>query len=334
MKYKSLFVVVIFACLSTSLIVFSRESNSGAIDGLKLCYNVVIPSLFPFTVFSLIIFESGFFDRLNINKNFEELFIFFLSSIGGFPVGAKIINNAYKRKSLSTKNAELMLGYCVSSGPSFIIISLGSQILNNKPIGYILFISNLTANLIIMISFSKFKEKSIALIKSKSDVKPFSEIFVNSTYDATVSIISICAYVTLFSTIISVINKMLGENPIKKFLLPLLEITNGVTLTDNIYYIAFLLGFGGICVHIQILTMCSDLKPNYLKFFAFRIIHGILLVIITKLFLSLLKIDVSALSGNSKLTYMFSETSTVFGVCLITLSIAFILSVNRKNNII
>lgn len=334
MKYKSLFVVVVFACLSTSLIVFSSASNSGAIDGLKLCYNVVIPSLFPFTVFSLIIFESGFFDRLNINKNFEELFIFFLSSLGGFPVGAKIINNAYKRKSLSKKNAELMLGYCVSSGPSFIILSLGSQILNNKTLGYILFISNLTANLIIMIAVSRLKGKNIALIKSKTDTKPFSEIFVNSTYDATVSIISICAYVTLFSTIISVINRMLGENQIKKTLLPLLEITNGVTLTDNIYYIAFLLGFGGICVHIQILTMCSDLKPNYLKFFAFRTFHGTLLVIITKLFLYLFKIDVSALSDNNKLTYMFSETSTVFGVCLIMLSIAFILSVNKKNNII
>ena len=334
MKYKSLFIVVIFACLSTSLIVFSGESNSGATDGLKLCYNVVIPSLFPFTVFSLIIFESGFFERLNINKNFEELFIFFLSIIGGFPVGAKIINNAYKRKNLTKKNAELMLGYCVSSGPSFIILSLGSQILNNKLIGYILFISNLTANLIIMITLSKFKEINTEMIKSKSGSKPFSEIFVNSTYDATLSIISICAYVTLFSTIISVINKMFGENAIKKSLLPLLEITNGVTITDNIYYIAFLMGFGGFCVHIQILTMCSDLKPNYLKFFAFRTLHGTLLIIITKLFLFFYKIDVSALSDNSKLTYIFSENSTFFGICLITLSIAFILSVNRKNNII
>lgn len=334
MKYKSLFVVVIFACLSTSLIVFSNAGNSGAIEGLNLCYNVVIPSLFPFTVFSLIIFESGFFDRLSISKNIEELFIFFLSSIGGFPVGAKIINNAYKRKSLSKKNAELMLGYCVSSGPSFIILSLGIQILNNKVIGYILFFSNLTANLIIMAVLSNFKDKNQTIKISKSETKSFSENFVNSTYDATVSITAICAYVTLFSTIISVINSMLGENPIKKILLPLLEITNGVTLTDNIYFIAFLLGFGGICVHIQILTMCSDLKPNYLKFLALRVIHGTLLVIITKIFVSLFKINVSVLAGSSKLTYMFSEISTVFGICLIILSIAFILSVNRKNNII
>lgn len=334
MKFRSLFVVVIFACLSTSLIIFSKAGNSGAIEGLNLCYNIVIPSLFPFTVFSLIIFESGFFEELNINKNLEELFIFFLSSIGGFPVGAKIINNAYKRKSLSKKNAELMLGYCVSSGPSFIILSLGSQILNNKPIGYILFISNLSANLIIMAILSNFKDKNKTLTKSKSKIKSFSENFVNSTYDAAVSIMVICAYVTLFSTIISVINKMFGENPIKNLLLSLLEITNGVTLTDNLYFIAFLLGFGGICVHIQILTICSDLKPNYLKFFAFRLIHGTLLVIITKIFISIFKIDVSVLSYNTKLTYVFSEISTLFGICLIALSIAFILSVNKKNNII
>lgn len=336
MKYKSLFIVVLFACLSTSLLVFSGAGSSGAMYGLKLCYNVVIPSLFPFTVFSLIIFECGFFEKLKLRfgskNNFEEISVFLLSCIGGFPVGAKLINNLYKRKGINKKNAELMLGYCVSSGPSFIILSVGSQILNNILIGYVLFFANLLSNLIILVVVQKFKTNDIIINTEKTPNKNFAEIFVNSTYDAVLAMLNICAYVVLFSTIINVINSIFENSIFKTVLLSLLEITNGVSLNTNIYSIAFLLGFGGLCVHLQIISMCKDIKPKYSNFFFFRIIHGFLLFILTKIIIAVFGINVSALSGALNATYKFSEISTVFGLCLIALSVAFIISVNRKIN--
>ncbi len=325
-----------FACLSTTLLVFSGSGSSGAMNGLKLCYNVVIPSLFPFSVFSLIIFECGFFDRVKLKLgskyNFEEISIFILSCVGGFPVGAKLINNSYKRNSIKKRNAELMLGYCASSGPSFIILSVGSQILNNKMLGYVLFISNFLSNIVIMIILRNFKEKDITSKPVKIQSKSFSEVFVNATYDAIEAILSICAYVVLFSTIISVANEIFDENNFKTVFLSMLEITNGVLLNTNIFSIAFLLGFGGICVHLQILSMCRDLKPKYVNFFFYRIFHGLLLCIFTKIIISVFNIKISVSNSNIIATYRFSEISTFFGICMITLSVAFLISVSRKSN--
>lgn len=337
MKYKGLFIVVIFACMTTSLIVFSGAGSDGALNGLKLCYSVIIPSLFPFTVFSLIIFDSGFFDSVKLQKvkfNFEELSISLLSCIGGFPVGAKLINNAYLKGNISKKNSELMLGYCVSSGPSFIILAVGCGILDDKKLGYVLFTSNILANIIIAIILSFFKKPTKNKLKIQKLSTPFSEVFVNATYDATQSILGICAYVVLFSTIISVFNNIFIKSNIKNALLSLLEITNGISLSGNLYFIAFLLGFGGICVHFQVLTMCKDLKPRYSLFLLLRILHGTLLSLITKFIVMVFNINVSTLSPGSQLTYKFSENSIAFGIALVALSVAFILSVNKQNNIV
>ena len=42
------------------IFVFQEESKSGAIYGLQLCGNVLIPSLYPFTVCVLLLTKLGF----------------------------------------------------------------------------------------------------------------------------------------------------------------------------------------------------------------------------------------------------------------------------------
>ena len=63
----------------------------GVAKGLYISGNVIIPSLFPFGVIVLIILRS------NIKILPDTVFVFLLSIIGGYPVGAQLIEEIYKK---------------------------------------------------------------------------------------------------------------------------------------------------------------------------------------------------------------------------------------------
>lgn len=340
MRFKALIILVIFTLLSVCLIVFSESGKQGALTGIRLSYSIVIPSLFPFTVFSLIILETKVFDYIEyklykhkIRINLSNFAIYIMSCIGGFPVGAKLIEQSFINGKISKKNAELMLGYCVNSAPSFIIITVGSGIIQNVKIGYILFIANVLSSLVIFLFSNLLKEKVNTINSFKMDNIPFSEVFVKCTYDATNSMLGICGFVILFSTIISIIDCLFTAGTVKNLFLSLLEITNGVLMLKNIYAIAFIIGFSGICVHFQIFSMCKKLRPNYIRFLMFRILHGFLMMVIVKISSKIFNISLNTLSMNTNYTPNFSQTSVIFGILLIALSVFFIISVRQCNNI-
>ena len=339
MLKKRLFIFFIFTIVSLCLLIYSGPCLKGAKNGIELCFSVVIPSLFSFTVCALIISESGFIEKLNnkflYKKDFPiiDAFIFVFSLLGGFPIGAKLINNSYIKNNITKSKAEAMLSYCVNSGPAFIIVAIGNGILHDKRLGLVLFCANFLSSstlfMIISLLYKGKQKRKRLLIKDKT----FAEIFVNSTYEATKAMGLICAFVILFSTIIEFLNSMLKPTNINRIIISLLEITNGVTMLENIYLIAFLLGFSGICVHFQVLSMCGAVRIKYIKFLIFRIMHGIMNTAYTFIITTVFKISISTVSNNNDFSIMFSERSMVFGIIFILLSVAFICSVNTKNNI-
>ncbi len=334
-KIDKLLILLAFAVFSLCLLVFSGSGSSGAIHGLKLSYSVIIPSLFPFTVCALIIYDCIFtskFKNRPINR-LQEIIIYSVSLIGGFPVGAKLIEKSYLNKSISKKNAEFMLAFCVNSGPAFIIIAIGNNILSDIKLGYILFSANILSTLVLFLIYYFKTAKDVCNNQSLAP-KSFADSFVSSTYDATQSIMLVCAFVVLFSSVISVLNELPFSPSIRNTLVSLLEITNSITTMDNnIYFIAFLLGFSGFCVHFQVLSMCRALKPNYLLFLSFRIVHGLLNILFTKIIVRLFNINVDTISNGKELSLIFSQYSIHFGILFVLLSVAFMFSVNKENNI-
>lgn len=338
MKYRTLFTVVLCACFSTCLIVFPSGGTQGAIRGLELCYSVIIPSLFPFSVCALMLFESNaltkasdFIAKTGLKINFQAISVFIISCIGGYPVGAKLIEKSYVNKQISKHNAELMLGYCVNSGPSFILIAVGAGILGSYKLGLVLFSANLLACIILALILSCFIKPQKKTKQTKISDVPFSDMFVTATYDATQAMISICAFVVLFSSALGLIDTVIPNSLFKKTVTSLLEVTSGIAYSDkNIYTISFLLGFSGFCVHFQVLAMCKTLKPSYLKFLSLRMAHGALSVLLTHAIIKVFKISLPAISANRDFTLAVSEYSTAFSIALLALSVAFMVSLRKS----
>lgn len=224
-----------------------------------------------------------------------------------------------------------MLAYCVNSGPAFIIIGVGSTILNSKELGVLLFVSNFLASFIIAFILRFQNKKTFTINNNINEKQPLSDVFVESTAKASSSIIGICGFVILFSTLIEVIKSLNVPKVIGNIVSSLLEITNGTIICDkNIYVIAFLLGFAGICVHFQILSVTKTLKPNYFRFIIFRVIHGVITAFFLFILLKIHPVVLPTINGNINFSGAISSISLPFAASLVLLCTVFLQSL-RKN---
>lgn len=93
-------------CCALALICWPKEVSAAVRDGLGLCYNVIIPSLFPFFILSSLVVSlgmAGYLGRL-LEPVMRPLFhvsgacaaALALGFIGGYPVGARSALTLYE----------------------------------------------------------------------------------------------------------------------------------------------------------------------------------------------------------------------------------------------
>lgn len=331
---------IIYFC--TKILTSPKLSSSSIIQSIYFCINILIPSLFPFIFISSFSIKSGLANKLEIifsplTKLFKLPKIcgasIFLSYIGGYPCAAEGIKLLLESKKISIKQAERMLCFCVCAGPAFIINVLGVSLLNNSKIGYILLLSHILSSFLIGLIcslLSKDNYNPTSNIKSNSQLK-ISEALIESTTGSVYSIINMCSFVVLFSCILSIIKELnIPSNEIYSIISLTIEISSGclnaTNLNINPIILSFFLGFAGICVQLQILSIFKDIEISKAKFILFRFIHGLLSSILT--YILLLLIPVSITSSSIGYSHYFSELSMSAGnigsIMLIVLSMIFI----------
>ncbi len=322
-KMLNIIVILLIMFYIYVLIAMPEICKNGTIMGILLCGRVIIPALFPFTMCVLFIMNSGLFDKLSF-------FVVLLSFVGGYPIGAKLLSNAVAEKKLSPEKAGNMLNYCINAGPAFIISAVGNGILGNKQIGVILLISHIISGLILCLVTSA-KRKNTEKAKQVKIAPPnLVDNFVKSASDASSTVLGICGFVILFSAINAYISYFAQSlKPIKPLAL-LLEVTNAVTLTDNIYLISFLLGLGGISVWCQVLSVSGKIKINYLKFIIFRLLHGSVSALLTYLILKLFPVNISVFSNIQSFSFSYFYSTWAVASSLVIMGIVFMVSLSTK----
>lgn len=331
---KAIFLFGIFSVFLLGFLIITNPSvcTDGAITGILLCGKIIIPSLFPFTVCILFILKSGILNRLGfLNKFTLKIFglssqmflIFLLSLIGGYPLGAKILNET----EADTPTKSRMLNFCVNAGPAFIILVVGLGRFGSKKIGYILFFSHILSSVLMSFIFKKRSQKKAQVKLAKLNS---IDNFVLSTSESASVTLNICSFVILFSVIINYLNFYSAKLPFLKLLTLILEVTNAITASRNIILVSFLLGLGGICIWCQVLSLSTKIKINYPLFVLSRIIHGGLSAIFTYAFLKIFKIPVPTLSNGQYFTFSLFEKNLAVSVSLITMGIVLIISLYTK----
>lgn len=223
----------------------------------------------------------------------EASYAFIMGIISGYPVGAKIVSKFLDDGICTKKEAERMLAFTNNSGPLFIIGTVGISFFGYSQIGIILFITHIISCITVGILFGYFsatnsseytKSNKNNLLSLKSyNVSDLGNILSNSIINAISTTLLIGGFIVLFSLIISILNSLniinyisilsykigLNGEYVKGVFIGLFELTNGISTISSIHtkaisvqiiLTAFLLGFAGLSIFLQVFSIASKNK--------------------------------------------------------------------------
>lgn len=254
----------------------------------------------------------------------EGSFAFIMGIISGYPVGAKIACNFRKNNICSKEECERLLSFTNNSGPLFIIGTVGILMFKNTTIGILLFITHFLACITVGFIFRYWKKDKNTLTtatsssfdqpKKYASFSNLGEILAESITSSISTILLIGGFMIIFSSIISIFKASgllsnlifllspifqtlnIDTNFIQGILTGILEITNGIhtissisckKLSFNIIFTAFLLGFGGISILLQVWSITSKTDLSIRPYVYGKLLHGLLASFYTYLFMNI-----------------------------------------------
>lgn len=113
--------------------------------GLRLCGGPLLVSLFPFLVVSALAAGCGAGQWLGfVFRPAARLMgirakgaggVLLIGALGGFAPAAVAASEAVRTGQLTSRQASALLPACVCSGPSFVILTVGQQMLGSRAVG-------------------------------------------------------------------------------------------------------------------------------------------------------------------------------------------------------
>lgn len=317
---------VLFAAAAVSfgvlIVVYSKAVAASVSTALERCLTVIIPSLYIFTALSGFFISSGTYQLLGkffgtfsryILKLPEELFgIFLISSVAGYPIGAKLISELYDHSEINKKDAERLLCVCYSSGPAFVIGTVGHSMFAESisvKAGLALFLSNFSANLLLL-ALMNIRKPVPEKTDKKAKLDFSADIMVNSVVGGGKSMLIICAVIIFFASLTAIlfVTGIVGKlslavstafgisQPLSETLIcAFLEISCITGLDSAALYptAAAMLSFGGLCVLLQIKAIIGS-RFSLKSFLLARPVCAGFSYISAKLFFFLFDIDITS----------------------------------------
>lgn len=275
MKNRSTFIRGIAAACAMLVIIFdTRTAIVSAREGMLLCLQTIIPSLFPFFVLSSVINSSllGQNFRLlqpvgqicKIPKGSESLLI--LGLLAGYPIGAQLITQAYKAGKISKRSALRMLGFCNNVGPAFLFGILAPLFSSAKTV-WVLWGIHIFSALVTGCVLPSSETETTHITPS------VGISFPQSLQKAIKATAGVCGWVILFRVVLGFCNRWflwLFPASVQILFSGILEMSNGCVLLHNIsnegerfILSGIMLAFGGLCVGMQTISVTEGLGTGW-----------------------------------------------------------------------
>ncbi len=280
-------------CALLEMILAPQQMIDSARYALRLCAELIIPSLFPFFVVSGLLNRLGFSARLagRLSRPAARLYgisgagatALFMGLIGGYPLGAAYIADMRRQGLISAEEGERLMGFCNNSGPAFLIGSIGAGVFGSARLGLGLYIIHILSALITGLFFrgsGRYKAQLPHLPESRGSA------FIDSVRQAAQSILSVCGFIVCFCVIIGLMDAGgyfslfagrlaaltgLELHSARALLSGVLELGSGIGAMRglspspvNLAIAAGIVGWGGVSVHFQTYAVLaeSDIKGD------------------------------------------------------------------------
>ena len=253
------------------LILDSQTALQGAAEGIDLCIRSVIPSLFPFFLLSGILVKSLIGTRfpllrpvgrmLGIPEGADSLLL--SGFLGGYPVGAKSIRDAWACGSLSTEDAHRMLAFCCNAGPAF-LFGIAAPLISGRATGWALWAIHIFSAVIIGLFLPGKSTDRVVLRQSATPG------ITQHLLDSLKVTAQVCGWIVVFRIILNYLDRwFLWYFPVwgQVSIQGILELAIGclslaAISSEEIRFLmcSAMLSFGGCCVALQTRSVTPGLS--------------------------------------------------------------------------
>ena len=300
MSNISSMLIIIF--LLINILIHPNYVSSATSLAFDIWKNNLFPFLFPMFVISEVMISLNAIDIFsNLGNNIitklfkvkkECTFILIMSMLSGFPSSAKYINSMYEKGILNDNDASKILMFAHFSNPLFIIGTISSTFLGNIKLAKLIFLSHYLTNILIGIMFRNYnpikKENNLSSFKyssTKESSKSLGVILGNAIVNSINTLLLILGTISIFLLITTILNSTINLGNIGNAIINgIIEMSQGlkyasmleISLRLKTTLSVMIISFGGLSVHLQVMSILSNTKVKYLPFLLSRIIHALI----------------------------------------------------------
>lgn len=302
-KFGRVKYVLLAGCLlsfGAAIIIYPQRYISRCFEGFALWAECVLPSLFPFMIIALALVKSGVAEKMslplrrvtgifNLPENAAVCFV--LSIFSGYPAGSKIIREFYDGGALDSESCRLLAPLCSTSGPLFIIGSVGYKMFGDGRAGLKIFAAHVIAVVTISLIFAVLSKRRGRGTKKR--LVPSKNALYDTFYGAVISVAVAGGFIAFFYTYVQFLDDFNIFLPIIKIFTPLFggecagalcaglaEATTGCSMlaaTDSFFkapLAGFMITFGGASILMQQLSHLSGTGVSAIKFILMKLLQG------------------------------------------------------------
>lgn len=295
MKARSLKIILTAGALLL-LILDNETAVEGIRSGIDVCLQSAIPSLLPFFVLTKYLSAqlygipmpifSKLGNKCGIPQSMESIWC--IGLIGGYPMGAQLIGDAWSKGYIDKHTAARMLGFCNNCGPAF-IFGVCSSMFTNKIYGLMILCIQIISSLLCGIILPG-KKVGISPKISSSPLS-FTEYFVSAIR----AMGYVSGWIVFFRMIIAYMKAYITiKDPVVQVMIyGFLELTNGCLRLSDVHAEAIrfvlmnmLLSFGGLCVWLQTVSVINEVPLKW--FFLGKTLQAFFSVILSSIIVRLI----------------------------------------------
>ena len=287
---------VLTAAVFMAAIYLSDELGGYVEDALLLSVKIIIPSLFPFLILTDLIMPHLRFDIFPpAGRIFERVFkinggaisVFICGIVCGFPIGAKLAYDAYRRGAISRDECERLMAFSNNAGPSYVISAVGASVRGSVSDGIIIYLSMVASSILTgMIIGAKSKKSELFELNLEQKYS-----FIDSIKNAARISINVTAFICTFGIFVGLTKTVIKNEVLRAVSISLLEIGNAAVYLAGssdlprlftLTLTSFSISFSGLSVILQTLSIQEKESVANAKLYVSRkLMQGVISSVIT-----------------------------------------------------
>ena len=304
-------IIYVFLLILTIILlaIMPSYSMNAFFEGLRIWATKVLPALLPFFILTKLLSYTNFIASFGkvISPITHKLYgvggvsgyVYLMSIISGYPVGAKILSDLYSSNIINKKQAITITSFTSTSGPLFILGSVAIGLFNNHTLGLIILFSHYLGAILNGFLY-RYKDNTKVLTQNYT---PPSNPLNESMTSSIISIMTVGGFIAIFYMalqlmlqlniflpIIQGLEKINIDSQLSSAIIcGLIEVTTGAINLSNIQVslsllapiLTFLISFGGLSIHAQAYCFLKNFNMPYKLFFLQKTTQAIISTIIS-----------------------------------------------------